>query len=81
MHVEIALSGAKVVPQTTTNLRPDEGHIHVKLDGQLQSQTAGTSFNLEDVKPGSHVVQVEFVASDHVPFDPRVVAGASFIVT
>ena len=30
--------------------------------------------------PGQHVVQVEFVAADHAPFDPRVLTQAAFQV-
>ncbi|MCA1834229.1 MAG: hypothetical protein ABR548_04945 [Actinomycetota bacterium] len=81
VRLAIELEGGRVVPLTTTNIKPDEGHIHVKLDGALQSITAGTSFDLQDVKPGSHVVLVEFVASDHVPFDPRVTAAVTFTST
>jgi hypothetical protein len=30
--------------------------------------------------PGQHLVQVEFVAADHAPFEPRVLAQAAFQV-
>jgi hypothetical protein len=30
--------------------------------------------------PGQHVVQVEFAAADHVPFDPRVLTRSAFRV-
>ena len=30
--------------------------------------------------PGQHVVQVEFVAADHAPFDPRVMTQSAFQV-
>ena len=32
----------------------------------------GTTQDL-DVAPGTHILHAEFVASDHYPFDPRVV--------
>lgn len=77
----LTLAGGTIVPLTTTNLKPDEGHLHVKLDNVLLSQTAGTTLDIPDVKPGSHVVLVEFVASDHAPFEPRVFVAVTFRVT
>ena len=78
VRLVVKLEGGRVVPLTTKNIKPDEGHIHVKLDGALQSITAGTTFDLQGVKPGTHVVLVEFVASDHVPFEPRVTTAITF---
>ena len=71
VELEIDLQGATIVDQTSTDLQPDEGHLHVMLDGQLVSMTSGTSQVLGDLEPGDHLVQVEFVATDHAPFDPR----------
>jgi hypothetical protein len=68
------------VDQTSTDLRPDQGHLHVVLDGSLVSMTSGTSQTLTDLTPGGHLLQVEFVANDHAPFDPRVLAAVSFEV-
>lgn len=77
-QLEIDLQGAEVVDQTSTDLRPDEGHLHVMLDGKLVSMTSGTSQLLADLTPGEHLLQVEFVANDHAPFDPRVLAAVTF---
>jgi hypothetical protein len=44
-----------IVVATTTDIRPDQGHIDLSVDNHLVSMNYG------------------FVASDHVPFDPRVV--------
>lgn len=77
-RLEIDLQGAEVVDQTSTDLRPDEGHLHVTLDGKLVSMTSGTSQLLADLTPGEHLLQVEFVANDHAPFDPRVLAAVTF---
>jgi hypothetical protein len=32
------------------------------------------------VAPGQHTLRVEFVASDHLPFDPRVISEVVFEV-
>jgi len=80
-QLEIDLQGADVVDQTSTDLQPDEGHLHVVLDGKLVSMTSGTSQPLQGLSPGEHLVQVEFVANDHAPFDPRVLAAVTFEVT
>jgi hypothetical protein len=77
-QLEVDLQGAEIVDQTSTDLRPDQGHLHVMLDGSLVSMTSGTSQQLTDLTPGEHLLQVEFVAADHAPFDPRVLAAVSF---
>ncbi len=57
--------------KASTDLRPDEGHVHVQLDGELVSMAYGLRQDIPDVRPGSHMIRVEFVASDHAPFEPR----------
>lgn len=79
-QLEIDLQGAEVVDQTSTDLQPDEGHLHVMLDGTLVSMASSTSQRIGELTPGPHLVQVEFVADDHAPFDPRVLAAVTFEV-
>jgi hypothetical protein len=80
-QVRLGLAGAKIVTQTTTNIRPDQGHVHLLVDGKLVAMNYGLDERLPTLPPGQHLVQVEFVAADHAPFDPRVLAQAAFIVT
>ena len=80
VEIRLELDGARVVDQTSTDLRPDEGHVHVLLDDQLVSMTDGLEQTLQDVAPGVHVLKVEFVANDHAPFDPRVIEAVAFEV-
>jgi ABC-type glycerol-3-phosphate transport system substrate-binding protein len=80
VDLRVELEGARLVPQTTTNIQPDEGHLHVLLDDELISMTEGTEQEIPDVTAGMHRLTVEFVASDHAPFDPRVVAVVAFEV-
>ena len=81
LTLELSLKNATVVAATTTNIRPDQGHVHVLLDNKLISMNYGLSEKLPDMPAGTHVLQVEFVASDHLPFDPRVLTQAAFQVS
>jgi hypothetical protein len=80
VDLKIDLKDATIVPITSTDLKPNEGHIHVTLDDQLVSMTTGTELTIPDVTPGHHIIQVEYVATDHGPFNPRVTAVVAFDV-
>jgi hypothetical protein len=69
--VTVAIQNAHIVQATSTNIRPDEGHVHLYIDGNLQYMAYALSqpFTL---KPGTYTMYAEFVASDHFPFNPRV---------
>ena len=71
VHVVLKLTGAKIVDATTTTIRPDEGHVHLYLNGQVVSMNYGLEQDLP-VTPGTYVLRAEFVAADHAPFNPRV---------
>jgi hypothetical protein len=73
VHVVIALQNATIVPATTTNIRPDQGHVHLYVDNVLVSMNYGLTQDLP-VHPGTYVLKAEFVAADHAPFDPRVIS-------
>ena len=72
LHVVVSVTGATIVTATTTDIRPDQGHIHLYVDNNLVSMNYGTTQDLP-VAPGTHILRAEFVASDHAPFNPRVV--------
>jgi hypothetical protein len=78
--VQVKLIGAKEVPQQAGEVKPDEGHIHVMLDGVVVAMAYGDSQVLKGLTPGEHSVQVDFVAVDHVPFRNRVTAAVLFKV-
>ena len=80
VHLKLSLQGAQIVKQTSTDLSPDKGHVHVLLDGSLISMNYSLGDEIHDVGPGTHRIEVEFVATDHAPFDPRVTAVTSFQV-
>ena len=79
LHVRMKLTGAGIVPQTSTHLTPDKGHIHLLLDGRVVSMAYGVEQDVQ-VTPGMHLLQAEFVATDHFPFNPRVITAATFTV-
>ena len=80
VQMKVSLKDATIVPATTTDIVPDEGHLHVILDDELISMTGETTQLLVNLTPGQHLLKVEFVASDHAPFDPRVIAAVAFEV-
>jgi hypothetical protein len=71
VHIELTLQNAMIVTATSTNIRPDEGHIHVLVDNSVVSMNYGLTQDLS-LKPGTYQLKAEFVAADHAPFNPRV---------
>jgi len=71
VHVVLSLTGAQIVSATTTNIRPDQGHVHLYVDNVLVSMNYGIEQDLP-VHAGTYVLKAEFVAADHAPFNPRV---------
>lgn len=78
VRVLVELKGGRVVPQVAA-LRSYEGRIHITLDGNLVSVLSGLEQEV-DVTPGQHLLQVEFAAADHLPFETRVVTTVAFTV-
>ncbi len=78
VSVQLQLDGGEIVPITSTRLVPNEGHVHVYLDGSLLAMT-GLAAQI-DVSPGRHTLRTDFVATDHGPFRPPVTATVTFEV-
>jgi hypothetical protein len=76
--VQLRLVGGRIVPISSLHLVPNEGHIHLYLDGSLVAMTGLTG--QVTARPGQHTLRAEFVAIDHGPFHPRVVATVVFEV-
>ena len=79
LHVRLELTGGRIILETKTALRPDEGHIHVLLDGKTVSMAYGLEQDVAITK-GPHLLQGEYVAADHFPFTPRVIVAATIVV-
>lgn len=75
LRVVLTLEHARIVSQTSTNIRPDEGHVHLYVNGVLVSMNYGLTQEIA-VHPGTWVLKAEFVAADHAPFSPRVWSDA-----
>ncbi len=81
--VQLRLRGAEVVAGNRAGeaLRPDQGHVHLSVDGRPTLMSYTLRAVLRGLTPGEHTVEAEFVATDHAPFSNRVVAAATFEVT
>ncbi|HEV8621851.1 MAG TPA: hypothetical protein VGR33_03045 [Actinomycetota bacterium] len=79
VQVHLRLIGGRIVGFTSSRLVPNEGHVHLILDGRLVSMTSSTDQTLA-LSPGTYRLKAEFVAVDHGPFDPPVAASVTFSV-
>lgn len=79
LTVRLDLEGATITPVTSTAVTTDTGHVHLSLDGSLVSMSSGL-LQVVDLRnvAGQHTLTAEFVASDHLPFDPPVTAQVTF---
>lgn len=83
--VRLRLENAELVEQVTTDITPDEGHVHLSLDGEVLTLLGGLEEDLselaeEPLEPGPHLLEAEFVAADHGFFSPRVITSVTFTV-
>jgi hypothetical protein len=80
LNLQFNLEGATVAPPATLKLAPNQGHIHVSVDGKLISMSYGLNQPVTNLTSGTHTLQAEFVANDHQPFSNRVLAAVVFSV-
>src|SRR5437588_10143203 len=80
VSVKVKLTGATIVPATSAHVVPDQGHLHVYLDNQLAAMNFQVDGVIPNVSTGAHILRVEFVATDHAPFDPLGVCQVTFQV-
>jgi hypothetical protein len=70
-HVEIAVNGGEVVRDTTPDLNPLKGHVHVFLQGSLIYMDYSLKQDIKVVPGQAYALHAEWVGSDHFPFHPR----------
>ena len=75
---KLDLSGGRLTKTVTTHITPNVGHMHLRLDGKTVTLLGSLSEKIPDVSAGQHILEAEFVAADHGPFDPRVLSTVSF---
>jgi hypothetical protein len=54
--------------------------MHLRLDGRTITLLGSLEEDIPGVTPGPHLLEAEFVASDHGPFSPRVISSVTFTV-
>lgn len=81
--VAFDLTGATLTEDESTNLRPDRGHLHVVVDGEVLpgSFALRGQVDIDRFSVGRHLLEVEFVATDHGPFAPPVKAVVPFVLS
>jgi hypothetical protein len=79
--VRIDVVGGTLTQTTSSSISPDTGHVHLLLDGAIVSMSGDTLqvVDIRNIAPGSHTLTAEFVAADHLPFDPPVTATVTFV--
>jgi hypothetical protein len=77
---KIDLKGGMLTKKTSTNITPNVGHMHLRIDGKTITLLGSLAEKIpaKEVKPGQHILEAEFVAADHGPFDPRVLSNVTF---
>jgi hypothetical protein len=84
VQVKVRLAGATTERPAATQALP--GYLHLYLDSKIisiepvASNDSVTRQSIARVKPGRHMLKVEFVGPDHLPFRRRVIAAVTFAV-
>jgi hypothetical protein len=78
--VRVELVGGRVVDRTAGPLTPDEGHVHLLVDGKTVAMAYQDTQDLTGLPAGPHTLLAEFVAVDHNPFRNRPTASVIFTV-
>ncbi|MGH2689435.1 MAG: hypothetical protein ACRDKW_11585 [Actinomycetota bacterium] len=80
IHVKVKVDGATILDDPgIVDVKPNEGHIHVSLDGKPQNMLYDDETDVA-VTSGRHLLEVEFVAGDHFRFNPAVKQAVTFTV-
>jgi hypothetical protein len=82
IDLRLDLRHARIVPPNVVGgrLRGDRGHVHVRVDGKLVTMAYGLEQRIPGLAPGTHTIQVELAATDHLSFANPVIAAVSFEV-
>jgi hypothetical protein len=78
VEVKLDLKGGHLAVPATTGVQPDEAHLHITIDVLPIRMTASLNQQVPNVRPGRHLLTVEFEAGNHLPFEPRLLANVGF---
>ncbi len=73
--LEVEIEGGELVT-TTESDDPTEGHLHVFVDGALESMPSNDAPSVT-LKPGTHEITVEFTSAAHLSYAPRILDEVS----
>jgi hypothetical protein len=69
--IRVNVKGGSLAAASVNKLQPGKGHLQVSVDRILVTQAANP-VQVVQVGDGDHAISVEYVASDHLPFCPKV---------
>jgi hypothetical protein len=75
IRLKVELDGGRLTRETNSS-DPNSGHLHVFVDEKLVSMPT-TDTPTVKLKPGEHVIAVEFVDAGHLSYSPSVVDDVS----
>jgi uncharacterized protein YifN (PemK superfamily) len=80
VEVKLKLDGGTVTTVTvsTARIKPNIGHIHLRLDGNTITLLGHLDNHIKDVKAGQHILEAEYVAQDHLPWRKDIVSAVTF---
>ena len=79
LHIDVGISGAQLTTSTSTHITPTLGHIHLYTDHTLTYMNYKPTLDLPVVPGATYAIYAEFVATDHFPFNPRVITPTIFV--
>lgn len=68
IDMQIAVAGFTIIGGDPDEPAPNEGHVHVYVDGHDLGMFFSNDITLENIAPGSHQLMVELAAPDHSVF-------------
>jgi hypothetical protein len=69
--IRVDVNGGSLAAASVNKLQPGKGHLQISIDRILVTR-ASNPVQVVQVGDGDHVISVEYVAADHLPFCPKV---------
>jgi hypothetical protein len=84
VHLKVRLAVARSQSPAATRIAPV--YLHTYVDSKIVSITIASMTDgvtrqaVHGLKPGQHLLRVELVGPNHLPFNPRVIANVTVVV-